>query len=147
MIRFSRQVQWYCGHLDVAPFACVFFLLVIFVGLVSRWAPTPGVPIELPEASIHEDRPAVDWLVVVADQDGRLYMNQQAISEEELEQRLRTHVGASSSSLELLLQADARLNLGQMARFYGLCRRAGVLNMKFQTRPPRQYVPAPPTVP
>jgi biopolymer transport protein ExbD len=135
MIRFERRVQWFSGQVDVAPSACVFFLLVIFLLLMTHLAPAPGVRIELPEARLPDPASGVDWLVVVVDREGKLYFNQQVISEESLGRELGARTSMASSPLELVLQADTALRLGQMARVFALSRRAGITNLKFQTRP------------
>ena len=50
-MKFPRSARIFRGHLDVAPFASVFFLLVIFA-LLGALIYTPGVhvPLELPRA-------------------------------------------------------------------------------------------------
>ena len=51
-MKFPRSARIFRGHLDVAPFASVFFLLVIFA-LLGALIYTPGIPVELqlPEAN------------------------------------------------------------------------------------------------
>lgn len=145
MIRFERQVRWFSGQLDVAAFACVFFLLVIFLVLLTHLAPVPGVRIDLPEAALTEPPSGVDWLVVVADKEGRLFFNQQVISEADLAGALADALAArttgGTSNVELVLQADTEVSLGQLARFYALSRQAGLTRLKLQTRPSRPLVP------
>jgi len=144
MIRFQRQLQWFSGQLDVAPFLCLFFLLLILLALLTHLAPVPGVRIDLPATSLHEEASGVDWLVVVADKEGRLFFNQQMVSEEILESELTSRASNALSSVELVLQADAEIRLGQLTRFYALSRRAGITNLKFQTRPVSQLPTASP---
>ena len=49
-MRFPRNRQIFRGQLDVAAFASVLFLLLIFILLRSQLVFTPGVPIRLIEA-------------------------------------------------------------------------------------------------
>jgi biopolymer transport protein ExbD len=46
-MKFPRNARIFKGHLDAAPFAGVFFCLLIFV-LLGTLVYTPGVRIELP---------------------------------------------------------------------------------------------------
>ena len=48
-MKFPRNARIFRGQLDAAPFAIVFFLLVIFL-MLSSLVYTPGVHIELPVA-------------------------------------------------------------------------------------------------
>ena len=49
-MKFPRNARIFRGQLDAAPFASVFFLLVIFVMLGSVLQ-TPGVRVDLPQAA------------------------------------------------------------------------------------------------
>ena len=48
-MKFPRNARIFRGQLDAAPFAALFFLLVIFL-MVSSLIYTPGVRLELPVA-------------------------------------------------------------------------------------------------
>ena len=49
-MRLPRNHKIFRGQLDVAPFAAVFFLLVIFLVFHSGLVLTPGVSLNLPKA-------------------------------------------------------------------------------------------------
>ncbi len=49
-MRFPRHARIFRGQLDAAPFAGVFFLVLIFLTFNSQLVFTPGVHIELPQA-------------------------------------------------------------------------------------------------
>jgi biopolymer transport protein ExbD len=49
-MKFPRNVRIFRGQLDAAPFACVFFLLLIFI-IMGTLVYTPGVRIKLPAAN------------------------------------------------------------------------------------------------
>ena len=104
-MRFPRNKQIFRGQLDVAAFAGVFFLLLIFVLLQSQLVFTPGVPIRLPEA---EDLPGVIGrsVVVAVDASGQYYFDNQLTHERLLRQRLQEEVGAAREPLTLIIQAD-----------------------------------------
>jgi len=130
------QARMFTGRLDVAPFACVFFLVLIFLLLLTHLAPVPGVSVTLPEASLPEAGVGPDWVVVVMDDEGRLYFDQQITTEERLREDLGRRLKAGRPAGPLVLQAGARVRLQDVVRFYALCRQAGIEEVKLQTRPP-----------
>ena len=103
-MKFPRNARIFRGQLDAAPFASVFFLLVIFLMLGSLMQ-TPGVRIELPQA---EDLPGSDHptIAVAVDASGRFYYENRRIGNRELESRLKEAVAASPEPLTLLVHAD-----------------------------------------
>ncbi len=125
----------FTGRLDVAPFACVFFLLVIFLVLLSHLAPVPGIPVMLPEAQLPDDVPGPDGVVVILDAEGRLYFNQQITTAGRLSQELSRRLKAAGGPLPLVLQAGAGVRLQDLVSFYALCRQVGIHQVKLQTRP------------
>lgn len=140
-MRFPRNKQIFRGQLDVAAFAGVFFILLIFVVLQSQLVFTPGVPIRLPEA---EDLPGVlgPTVIVAMDASGQCYFDNQLTSERFLQQSLAEAVQASRGPLTLVIQADKDVTREKIDRLGLLARRAGIKDAVLATRPgspaPRQ---------
>ena len=122
-MKFPRNARIFRGQLDAAPFAAVFFLLVIFVMLGSLIY-TPGVPLQLPMAN---DLPGTDkpTVSVAIDGNGRLYFENQSIEENQLRGRLRQAVKASPD-IALLVLADKAVNYEMLLRLTLLARDAGI---------------------
>ena len=122
-MKFPRNARIFRGQLDAAPFAAVFFLLVIFVMLGSLTY-TPGVPLELPVAN---DLPGTDkpTVSVAIDGNGRLYFENQSIDENQLRGRLRQAV-KTSPDIALLVLADKAVSYDMLMRLTLLARDAGV---------------------
>ena len=82
-MKFPRNARLLRSTLDVAPFAVVFFLLVIFLTLAAL-LPTPGLSLRLPAAS---DLPGTDkpTVAVAVDADGRLFFANQIVTGERVE--------------------------------------------------------------
>ena len=76
-MKFPRSARIFRGHLDFAPFASVFFLLLLFA-LLGTFIYTPGVQVELPRADdlAGTDRPTI---AVAVDAAGRFYFENQPI--------------------------------------------------------------------
>src|SRR6266481_4018080 len=123
-MKFPRNARIFRGQLDVAPFASVFFLLVIFLLLASLLY-TPGVRLELPSAG---DLPGVegDTVSVTIDSNGRLYFENQWIGENELRLRLRKAVTRSAAAPTLVVYMDKRVTYDQQLHLGMLARDAGI---------------------
>lgn len=133
-MRFPRHTKVFRGQLDAAPYAGVFFLLTLFVLLNSSIVFTPGLPIQLPEAT---NVPGVTGptLAIAVDDGGRIYFDNQVTNEERLRQRLRDAV-ASTPEVTLVIHADDKVTWATLARLMLLARDAGVKKAVQATRPP-----------
>jgi biopolymer transport protein ExbD len=119
--------------LEVAPFAAVFFLLVLFL-LAGSLVYTPGVRIQLPTANDlpGTDKPSVS---VALDGNGRLYFENQLIEDNELKNRLTRAVKSSNEKLTLVVQADKAASYEQIVHLTLLARDAGISEALLATLP------------
>src|ERR1019366_3319127 len=105
-MKFPRNARIARGQLDMAPFAAVFFLLVIFM-MLGTLVYTPGARLQLQLPRVDglagTDKPTVS---VAIDVDGRLYYENQWIDEAKLQVRLREAVRKSAEPLTLVVKAD-----------------------------------------
>jgi len=131
-MKFPRNARIFRGQLDVAPFAIVFFLLIIFL-LLGSMVYTPGVKVTLPVA---DDLPGTDkpTVAVAMDGTGRLYFENQLIDETRLRQRLR-EAAAQHPGLTLLVQADVAAQYRYIMRLTLLSREAGTTESVLATLP------------
>ena len=134
-MRYPRNRQIFRGQLDVAAFAGVLFILLVFVLLHTRLVFTPGVPIRLPEA---EELSGIigHTIVVAVDASGQYYFDNQLTHERLLERRLAEEVTKSREAVTLVIQADKAVSWENLARLGLLARRAGVKDAVLATRPP-----------
>jgi biopolymer transport protein ExbD len=133
-MKFPRNARIFRGQLDAAPFASVFFLLVIFVMLGSVLQ-TPGVRVNLPQAANlpGTDRPTIP---VALDAHGRFFFEDRVIDRKALESRLREAVTRSSEPLTLLLLADKAVSEENLVGAQLLARSAGIHEVLWATLPP-----------
>ena len=138
-MRFPHNLKIFRGQFDAAPFAGVFFLLVIFLLLHSSLIFIPGVPIRLPETA---PLPGVDrpTLVVVVDKDGQFYFESQVCSEEVLTEKLQAALATATAPLTLVVQADKDVRSEALLRLALLARAVKIKEVWLATRP--QVVPA-----
>jgi biopolymer transport protein ExbD len=125
-MKFPRNARIFRGQLDAAPFAAVFFLLVIFL-LLGSLVYTPGVRLELPAA---DNLPGTDkWTVAVAiDANGRWYFENEVIEEGRLRGRLSELVGVSAEPPTLVVLADKAVTTEMVVRLSMLARGVGITN-------------------
>ncbi len=142
-MRFARNARILRSQLDAAPFAAVFFLLVIFMMLGSLiYTPGARLELDLPRADglAGTDRPTVR---VAIDADGRLYYENQWIDENDLRRRLEAAVKRSKEPLTLVVQADKAVSYEKCLHLALLAREAGISEALLATLP-RTYANPPP---
>jgi biopolymer transport protein ExbD len=132
-MKFTRNARIFRGQIDAAPFAGVFFLFVIFLVLASL-VYTPGVKIQLPEAT---DLPGADHptRAVAVDANGQLYFENQLVQKAQLKTRLKEAVKKSTEPLTLVVRADKAVTFETLARLTLLAREAGIKEVVLATRP------------
>jgi len=132
-MKFPRNARLLRSTFDVAPFAVVFFLLVIFVTLAAL-LPAPGLSLHLPVASglPGTDKPTV---AVAIDAEGRLFFANQIVTEDELKTHLYAAAKSSRQPLTLVVQADKAVTYGQLVNLTLLARDAGIHDVLLATLP------------
>lgn len=127
-MKFPRNARMLKGHLDFAPFASVFFCLLIFV-LLASLVYTPGVHIELPPPSVHQTGMAGLPVRVALDAAGHLIYENQLMTERDLKSELEIIVHrAYPEPVTLVLQADKRVTNERLSQVLQLARDAGITN-------------------
>lgn len=129
-MKLPRNAKIFRGQLDLAPFAGVLFLLIIFVTLNSSLVFTPGVPVDLPRQASAGGvtGPAVS---VVVDRFGQFFFANQQMNAAQLEEHIREAVGKYEQSLTLIVQADVEVSHGVVAQLGEMARRAGIPRMMY----------------
>jgi biopolymer transport protein ExbD len=138
-MKFPRNARIFRGRLDAAPFAAVFFLLMIFM-MLSCLVYTPGVHIQLPAAT---DLPGTDkpTVQVAIDKNGQLYYENEAIDEKKLRDELAA-ARQKAGDLTLVVQADRAVSYEQWLRVALLARDAGIRDALLATLPQPLSPPA-----
>ncbi len=144
-MKFPRNARIFRGQLDAAPFAAVFFLLVIFV-MLGSFIYTPGVRLELPLA---DDLPGTDkpTVAVAIDSGGRYYYDNLLVQEKQLSGLFHQAVAGSGNPLTLIVYADRAVSTEMLVRLSMLARSAGITNALLATLPRPTPVRLPRTAP
>ena len=137
-MKFPRNTRLLRNPFDVAPFAAVFFLLVMFL-VVAALLPTPGIPLQLPVVSgvPGADLPGTNKpsVAVAVDASGRLYYANQIVSEVQLKSNLSAVAKKSREPLTLVIHADKTVTYEQLVRLTLLARDAKITNAMLATLP------------
>jgi biopolymer transport protein ExbD len=137
-MKFPRNTRLLRNPFDVAPFAAVFFLLVIFL-MLGAFLPTPGIPLQLPVVSgvPGKDLPGTDkpTVAMAVDASGRFYFANQLVSEAQLKSNLSDAAKKSREPLTLVIHADKTVTYEQLVRLTLLAREAGIQNALLATLP------------
>jgi biopolymer transport protein ExbD len=138
-MRFPRNARIFRGQLDTAPFAAVFFVLVLLLFISSRPAFTPGVHIDLPAGDAGASGTLDPLVVVGIDTEGQLYFENRLRTEDELLQRLEALIQQSPQPVTLMVQADRAGRLEATTRWLSRVSRLGfrkvVLSTKKESHP------------
>ena len=144
-MKFPRNSKILRSQFDVAPFAAVFFLIVIFL-LLGALLPVPGLQVHLnPPAS--DNLPGVNGRTVAmaVDSAGRLYVENRMVNEGQLKTSLAVAVAGAHEPLTLIIHADRSVTYEQLAHLSLLARDikpTGITNVLLATLPRVTDTPA-----
>jgi biopolymer transport protein ExbD len=134
-MKFQRNEKILRSPFEVAPFAAVFFLLLIFL-MISGLLPVSGLQVQLqpPRAG---DLPGIDKpsVAVAMDSNGRLYFKNQIVNETQLKTDLRDAAKNSRVPLTLVIHADKSVTYNRLVQLTQLARDAGIQSALLATLP------------
>ncbi|HEY7165174.1 MAG TPA: protein TolR [Candidatus Binatia bacterium] len=124
------------SQINVTPLVDVMLvLLVIF--MVTAPIIQQGVQVNLPQAKAGAVGGTEDPMIVTIAKNGRLYLNDNAISTEELSERLRA-IKKLKPDKEVYLRADQDVRYGLVMRTIAAIKQAGIERVGMVTRPPSE---------
>jgi biopolymer transport protein ExbD len=134
-MKFPRNSRLLRSSFDMAPFAAVLFLLVLFL-LLGALLPVPGVNLSL-QLPVADNLPGTSQptVAVAVDTNGRFYFANQIIAEEKLKSALQAAAQKSRAPLTLVIHADKAVTYGQLIHLVLLAREAGIQNALLATLP------------
>ncbi len=135
-MKFPRNAKIIRSHFDVAPFASVFFVVVIFL-LLGAFIPVPGIPLQPPTA---ENLPGTSQptVAIAVDSQGRVFFeNRLVVDETELKFSLSNAQAQAHTPLTLVIHADKSVPYEQLAHLALLVREKpiGITNLLLATLP------------
>ena len=110
-------------------------LLVIFI--ITAPLMTSSLKLDLPKTDAATPTAAPTFVAVAIDGNGRLYFGDEALTREQLAQRIAT-AARGNPQLEVQLRADQKVPYGQVADLIALVQQAGLTRIGFVTEAPRK---------
>ena len=132
-MKFPRNAKILRSHFDAAPFAAVFFMLVIFL-MLGALIPTAGIPLQPPAA---DQLPGIDTptVAMAVDNQERLYFENQIVTERVLKTSLIAATNGAREPLTLIIHADKAVSYQTIAHLTLLARECGITNALLATLP------------
>lgn len=126
-MKFPRTTRILKGQFDAVPYLCVLFPLAFFLVFKDMLVLPPGTVLVMPggmgQPALDPSRPTVS---VAITQAGRLFFENQHISVESLESRLRELPDELGEPPVLVLYADQTLPIETVVQIAEMARQAGV---------------------
>src|SRR4029079_10428684 len=132
----SQQSGTTISQINVTPLVDVMLvLLVIF--MVTAPIIQQGVQVNLPQAKAGPVAGDEDPMIVTIGKNGRLFLNDNAISTQELAERLRA-IKKLKPDKEVYLRADQDVRYGVVMTTIAAIKQAGIERLGMVTRPPSE---------
>ena len=143
-MRFPRSAKILRSQFDVAPFAAVFFCLLLFL-LLGTMMPVPGLRVNL-EPPAASDLPGITGpaVSVAVDSQGRLYYKNKIVTEQELTEGLTDAVHEIAGTPTLVIHADKAVSYDKLVQLMQLARSVGITNSLLATLPRLSDTPVKP---
>jgi biopolymer transport protein ExbD len=134
-MKFPRNAKILRSPFEMAPFAAVFFLLVLFL-MLGALLPASGIQFRL-QPPTAGDLPGTDQptVAMAVDSGGRFYFANQIVSEAQLTSSLSNAVKKSRAPLTLVIHADKAVTEDQLIQLALLASHAGIQNALLATLP------------
>ena len=141
-MKFPRNARILRSQFDVAPFAAVFFIVMIFL-MLGALMPVQGLRTSLTPPAAN-NLPGVEQRTVAmaVDSAGQFYFENRAVNEAQLKTSLRATVAGANEPLTLVIHADHAVTYDQLAHLTVLARDLGITNALLATLPRVTDTPA-----
>lgn len=119
--------------INVTSLIDVMFLLLIFFMVSSTFKNQPAIDLSLPRSATAQDT-AVTPTVVYLTRDGRLFLDDELLDREELDDRLR-QLQASTGEDRIVLRADEHAEHGAVVDLIDLIKESGFRRVSLAAKP------------
>ncbi len=119
--------------INITSLIDVMFLLLIFFMVTSTFRDQPSIELTLPRSATAQET-AVGPAVVYLTRDGRLFLDDEAVEEARLAERLR-QLQASTTDDRIVLRADEAAEHGAVVALIDLIKQSGFRRVSLAARP------------
>ena len=124
----KRNLASVVSDINVTPMADVMLVLLI-IFMITTPLLQQGITVNLPKAQNALDAPeadAKDAIVVAINRDGRLFLQKNDVTEQQLVEFLTKRFSGGELNRTMFLKADTAVVYGRVVQIVNACRNAGV---------------------
>lgn len=132
--RRHRDSSGRSSQVDMIPMIDIVFQLILFFLVSTTFALLPGITVNLPQSATAEES-QVAGLVITLSADGGLWLNEQPLSLQQLDQELATFDTGiiPRKDYPVQLEADAQVTNGVIVGIFDLLRKNGFSAVNLRT--------------
>lgn len=119
---------------DLTPMIDVVFQLILFFLVSTTFAVLPAINVNLPESETSQAQP-VEGITVTATSDGRLFFNEEKVTVQTLDKKLKNFdtEGKKREEYPVTLEADEKVMNGTIVKIFDVLRKNGFVAVNLRT--------------
>ena len=119
---------------DLTPMIDVVFQLILFFLVSTTFAVLPAINVNLPESETSQAQP-VAGITVTATSDGRLFFNEEKVTVQTLDKKLKNFdtEGKKREEYPVTLEADEQVMNGTIVKIFDVLRKNGFVAVNLRT--------------
>lgn len=119
---------------DLTPMIDVVFQLILFFLVSTTFAVLPAINVNLPESETSQAQP-VAGITVTATSDGRLFFNEEKVTVQTLDKKLKNFdtEGKKREEYPVTLEADEKVMNGTIVKIFDVLRKNGFVAVNLRT--------------
>ncbi len=122
-------------RIEIIPFIDImFFLLATFMMVSLSMIQNQGIPVNLPVATTAAREERKESSTVTIAENGSLYLDKEAMSKDELIEKLKA-MKSASPDFRVFINGDREANFGDAVSILDEIRKAGITKVAIQTQP------------
>jgi len=129
-----RRKERETSQLDMTPLVDVVFNLLIFFMLSTTFVTTPGIKINLPEASSKELKVQEKEVRIALTKKGKIYLNRKLVTLDDVRKILKQKARINPKML-VIIQADEQVTHGKVVQIMDIAKSSGLNKLAIATRP------------
>jgi biopolymer transport protein TolR len=133
------------SEINVTPLVDVMLVLVV-IFIITAPLLASSIKLDLPKSDAARPNETPQYVTLVVDKAGQAFLNDQPVSGDQLDQRLRQNA-ALNPDTEVQLRADEAVPYGRIVEVMGIAQKAGLNRIGFVANAPATAAPAPATRP
>lgn len=133
-MNFRQKNHREASTLDMTPLVDVVFNLLIFFMLSTTFVTTPGIKINLPEASSKELKVQEKEVRIALTRKGKIYLNRKLVTLDDVRKTLKQKARINPKML-VIIQADEQVTHGKVVQIMDIAKTAGLNRLAIATRP------------